>query len=224
MSVKPHAVEWPSLEINLSTTPKGGLVNTFDDNHGADVTRVLAGTVPLETDGCGPAAGPCAFDYVFNFDTPFPYDPAQGNLLVEFMVEPNGGSTSHDAHRSAPDQTRIVLSFNPDAEFAEHSLNSVSVTQFTVEPVPRHFLRGDCNGDGKVDIADAVCILNWLFADGATPGCVAATNTNGDDAANIADATYLLNYLFAGAPAPAQPFPDCGPGTLQLGCVNPPNC
>ena len=90
------------------------------------------------------------------------------------------------------------------------------------------FLRGDCNGDGKVDIADAVCILDWLFAGGDALGCVAATNTNGDGAANIADTTYLLNHLFSGGPAPVDPFPDCGPGMLpadaELGCANPPNC
>ncbi len=79
------------------------------------------------------------------------------------------------------------------------------------------FIRGDCN----VGIADAVCILNWLFAGEAAPGCVAATNTNGDDAANLTDATYLLNHLFRGGPAPAGPFPKCGPGTeadTALGC------
>ncbi|MFB3111369.1 MAG: dockerin type I repeat-containing protein, partial [Gemmatimonadales bacterium] len=92
--------------------------------------------------------------------------------------------------------------------------------EFTEAPETR-FRRGDCNADGNVDIADAVCILNWLFAGRATPGCVAATNTNGDDAANITDATYLLNYLFAGGPAPVAPFPECGPGTeadTALGC------
>ncbi len=51
---------------------------------------------------------------------------------------------------------------------------------------------------------------------------------NGDDATNVSDASYLLNHLFAGGPAPAQPFPDCGPGMLpadaELGCANPPNC
>jgi hypothetical protein len=59
-----------------------------------------------------------------------------------------------------------------------------------------------------------VCILNWLFLGEATPGCIAATNTNGDDAANLTDATYLLGHLFSGGPAPAAPFPDCGPGML----------
>lgn len=93
---------------------------------------------------------------------------------------------------------------------------------------PIVFLRGDCNDDRTVDISDAVCILNWLFAGEATPGCVAATNTNGDDDANLTDATYLLNYLFAGGPGPAQPFPDCGTSDLEtdreLGCETPPKC
>ena len=90
------------------------------------------------------------------------------------------------------------------------------------------FLRGDCNDDGAVNISDATCVLNWLFAGGETPRCVAATNTNGDDAANISDATYLLNFLFGGGDGLAAPFPDCGPGMLpadaELGCANPPDC
>ena len=73
------------------------------------------------------------------------------------------------------------------------------------------FLRGDCNGDGGVNAADASCILNWLFAGGEAPGCVAATNANGDDDVNVTDPVSLLNFLFAGGPAPAAPFPDCGP-------------
>lgn len=76
------------------------------------------------------------------------------------------------------------------------------------------FLRGDCNDDGGVDIADAVCILNWLFLGGNTPGCLAATNTNGDAGADISDGTYLLNHLFLGGPPPVAPSPECGPGEL----------
>jgi predicted GH43/DUF377 family glycosyl hydrolase len=87
--------------------------------------------------------------------------------------------------------------------------------------VPR-FRRGDCNDDGNVDISDAVCILNWLFLGGETPGCVAVTNTNGDAGADLSDAVYLLGHLFLGGPAPVAPFPDCGSGLLladeELGC------
>ena len=88
--------------------------------------------------------------------------------------------------------------------------------------VPLAFRRSDCNDDGAVDISDAVCILNWLFLGGMVPGCIAVTNTNGDADADISDATYLLNHLFLGGPAPVDPFPECGPGTLALGCVTPP--
>jgi len=90
------------------------------------------------------------------------------------------------------------------------------------------FLRGDCNDDGNVDIADATCALNWLFAGGPAPGCSAALNTNGDAKVDITDATYLLNHLFSGGPAPVAPFPDCGPGMLPTDadtCETPPgNC
>jgi hypothetical protein len=91
------------------------------------------------------------------------------------------------------------------------------------------FRRGDCNDDGTVDISDGICALNWLFADGSTPGCIAALNTNGDSDVDLSDAVWLLNYLFGGGPAPADPFPGCGPGSLAaddaLGCMTPPkNC
>ena len=92
----------------------------------------------------------------------------------------------------------------------------------------RSFLRGDCNDDGNVNLSDAICGLNWLFAAAPEPGCVAALNTNGDEDVDIADTVSLLNFLFAGGPAPVAPFPDCGPGMLpagaELGCMNPPNC
>ncbi len=120
-----------------------------------------------------------------------------------------------DAHFHAG-TTFVVTDCAPDGGFV------TSVAALSV------FLRGDCNDDGAVDISDATCVLNWLFAGGETPRCVAATNTNGDDAANISDATYLLNFLFGGGDGLAAPSPDCGPGMLQsdpvLGCANPPNC
>ncbi len=90
------------------------------------------------------------------------------------------------------------------------------------------FLRGDCNDDGEVNLADAQCTLTWLFAGPPKPGCIAALNTNGDEDVNIADPVFLLSFLFAGGPRLSAPYPDCGPGVLpadaDLGCVNPPDC
>ncbi len=95
------------------------------------------------------------------------------------------------------------------------------------ECLPPRFLRGECNDDGAIDIADAVCILNWRFSGTETPGCVAATNVNGDEVVDLSDAVWLLNYLFVGGfPPPVAPYPDCGSGWLvadsELGCLTAP--
>jgi hypothetical protein len=87
------------------------------------------------------------------------------------------------------------------------------------------FRRGDSNQDGGVNIADAIYILQRLFAGGDPILCQEAADTNDDDGVNIADGIYILQRLFAGGnPIPA-PGPDaCGPdetlaaGKTDLGC------
>ncbi len=89
------------------------------------------------------------------------------------------------------------------------------------------FRRGDCNDDDTVDISDAVCILNWLFLGGDTPGCIAATNVDGAGEVDITDPIYLLTHLFLGGAAPVEPFPECGTGSPadeEIGCETPPAC
>jgi hypothetical protein len=78
----------------------------------------------------------------------------------------------------------------------------------------------DCNVDGRVNIADVQCLLNWLFLGGGAPGCQDAMNFNGDARLNIADGISGLNYLFLGGMPPAagvgcQPYPSCD---LQDAC------
>jgi hypothetical protein len=87
---------------------------------------------------------------------------------------------------------------------------------------PISFLRGECNGDGTIDISDAVCTLLWPFLGAEHAGCLAALDTNGDAATDLSDAVWLLTYLFLGGPPPAAPFPSCGPlesaADRALGC------
>jgi hypothetical protein len=84
------------------------------------------------------------------------------------------------------------------------------------------FARGDCNGDGRKDLSDAVFDLNHLFSGGRAPRCVEACNTNGDGRNDISDAVYLLGHLFLGGPPPGAPFPGCGaPPAPGLGCAEP---
>jgi len=73
------------------------------------------------------------------------------------------------------------------------------------------FLRGDANGSGNVDIADAIATLAYLFSAGTAPGCLDAADVNDDGVVNLADPVSALAYLFSGGSVPiAPPFPDPG--------------
>ncbi|MGE4619296.1 MAG: dockerin type I repeat-containing protein, partial [Planctomycetota bacterium] len=96
-------------------------------------------------------------------------------------------------------------------------------------PIGSEFLRGDINGDGGRNVADAVFLLASLFVPGADPvDCFDAGDCNDDGGMNVADAVYLLSSLFIpGSPAPPNPSgPDCGedPTTDGLECNQPGLC
>ncbi len=59
---------------------------------------------------------------------------------------------------------------------------------------------GTVNAGPGVDIADAIALLGYLFAQKAPPLCAKAADANDDDALNIADAITILGYLFSGKP------------------------
>ncbi len=85
--------------------------------------------------------------------------------------------------------------------------------------VDQCFIRGDSNGDGNIDVGDAIHLLDYSFG-GATADCLRASNANGDAGIDIGDAITILNYLFAGADDLPAPFPDCGaePAASGLPC------
>jgi len=66
---------------------------------------------------------------------------------------------------------------------------------------------GDATGDGNMNSADIVRLINYLFVGGPEPWpalCIGDENTDGH--VNSADVSYLLNYLFVGGPGPRN---DC---------------
>ena len=67
------------------------------------------------------------------------------------------------------------------------------------------YVCGDANGNGDVNVADAVYIISYIFRDGPAPVPPAAGNANGDAQVNVADAVYLISYIFRSGPAPVCP-------------------
>jgi hypothetical protein len=73
---------------------------------------------------------------------------------------------------------------------------------------------GDCNGDGRLDISDAVCLLGHLFlgnpttlpCEGGTihdPGNIRLLDVNADSRVDLSDPVRMLGHLFTGAAPPA---------------------
>jgi hypothetical protein len=66
---------------------------------------------------------------------------------------------------------------------------------FNLRTTIRLFI-GDANGDGAIDSADAITILDYLFRTYTVPACLAQCNVNGDSGVDIADAITILGFLF----------------------------
>jgi hypothetical protein len=94
-----------NLQINLSTTARqpDGLSVSFADNVGANDTVVFHGAIALSSAFVGPASGPKAFDIVVPLTTPFLYDPAGGNLCVDWRNYSGSTATFVDAGGSTTD-------------------------------------------------------------------------------------------------------------------------
>ncbi len=69
------------------------------------------------------------------------------------------------------------------------------------------FTCGDADGSGQISIADAVYLINYIFAGGAAPDPLLSGDADCSTAISIADAVYLINYIFAGGAPPCAACP-----------------
>ena len=96
---------------------------------------------------------------------------------------------------------------------------------------PEHprFIRGDATLDGRVNLTDALAILQGLFAR-TPPPCAIANDLDGDGLVTIGDGLYLLDYVFRSHRyEPTAPYPECGRFDKlhpyrRLGCANEGSC
>ncbi|MGB5105361.1 MAG: M1 family aminopeptidase [Candidatus Zixiibacteriota bacterium] len=75
---------------------------------------------------------------------------------------------------------------------------SLSVT------IDKALLVGDCSGNGRIDIADAVFLINYIFAGGPEPSPLVLGDVDCNAMITISDAVFLVNYLYSAGPAPCQ--------------------
>ncbi|QDU36976.1 hypothetical protein Mal4_12790 [Maioricimonas rarisocia] len=127
----------PDIQINLSTTTFAvdQLSTTFADNVGTDDTIVFDGALSLSSADTG--AGPRDFDIVIVLDTPFLYNPAAGNLLLDVRNYGGGFTTQFDAHFASSDptsRTSTNVTGGVNSTTADFADSGGLVTKFTYVP------------------------------------------------------------------------------------------
>jgi hypothetical protein len=108
------SVTLPSIRIDLSTTTVApdGLSSNFVSNVGADNVTVYGGAsgapLPLSS-AYTPAGAPKNFDIIINLTTPFFYNPAAGNLLLDVRNFGGGKTVFFDAQSTTGDSISTVF-------------------------------------------------------------------------------------------------------------------
>ncbi|HVP37295.1 MAG TPA: dockerin type I domain-containing protein [Terriglobales bacterium] len=78
----------------------------------------------------------------------------------------------------------------------------------TAGPVWSFFFiaRGDCDGNGNINVADLLYLINYLFRSGPAPHPIKVADVDCDDYETVNDVVYLINYLFKSGIPPACGF------------------
>jgi hypothetical protein len=136
--------------------------------------------------------------YVYGVDLIL-YDPSGSSYLKMNLDETSSGELVIEDFQSYGTVIMVVTHlFNfPD----RYGGASFSYTLDTYVP----FVRGDSNGDGIINVADVVYLVNYLYRGGDPPDPVEAGDANCDDIVNVADVVYLVNYLYRGGDPPGCP-------------------
>ncbi len=130
------------VRIDLATTamPVGGLSPTFANNVGPDDAIVFGGPGggPLSLSSSASGGPPRAFDVTIPLTTPFLYDPAVGNLLLDLRNFDGGPTAPFDADDTTGAVSRNYTTTGGVNSATADSTNDPAglVTQFNFGAIP----------------------------------------------------------------------------------------
>lgn len=172
----PGTMRATQLTITLGTTEKDNLGRVFAENLGVDRLTVIDGPIEIHYEVTDQKPNP--FSASYEFDKPFHYDPANGNLVVDWISPSSwtGGSVSLD-NQSVPRISQVYG--GPAAERGSDTFRYSLPWQFTFVPV------GDINYDGTLDSEDI---------DALSP---APFDLDGDNAIDENDRTFWVHNIMS---------------------------
>ena len=180
-----------------------------DGQQGAVSAVVLSFTMPITLDSLGTATILCLSVESAS---------AQGPDVVNGSIEWSDGLVG-----AGQPVANVATVAGATADFC--TCQKLNIEFIEVEDPRNSFIRGDVNSDGKMDIADPINVVNYLFRKGPAPACADSADANDDANIDVTDVMLMINHQFRAGAAPAAPFPGCGKdGDLEdadgLGCDN----
>jgi hypothetical protein len=137
--------------------------------------------------------------YSYNSGTQYDYVTLKYDFLGnQLWVTPYNGSGNPDdiAYAIAADAFGYVYvtGASPGSETQDDYA--------TIKYVETGAWHGDANGDGVINSADVVYLINYLFVGGPEPNPLESGDVNCDGQVNVVDVVFLTNYLFMAGPPP----------------------
>ena len=151
---------------------------------------------------------------------PLPGDPEEEYIFREILYEAPVVDGHYIYDIVIPDYNPEWVSIDVQGEnflipfgFIEHScVQSMDLSFVLTGERACQGRCGDANGDGSVNVSDAVWIINYVFSGGLEPiPVLACGDANDDCTVNVSDAVYIINYVFSGGFAPTV----CCPGSVN---------
>lgn len=183
-------------------------------------TRVLRAGSPLNLS-----------DKTFTVRTPSPVAVASEELVIQgeapiqlefIFVSINGENPQPAEIRWSVSGSEIPFEWEIDVKSLRPGINELevlglsangdvlgSVEGFEVFSNTSPFVRGDVDGDLRINLTDAIRVLQHAFH-GQLLDCSDAADVNDDAKIMADDAIRLLLYIFSLGPPPAAPFPEAG--------------
>ncbi|UCB52291.1 MAG: dockerin type I repeat-containing protein [Candidatus Zixiibacteriota bacterium] len=122
-------------------------------------------------------------------------DTRQGYVMVTDVLDGFGGESESDNYR---------IPVNSGGQPSPAGLSESATWGIGAGFVhASHVKRGDATGDGLINVADIVYLVNYLYRGGSEPCPPEAGDATSDCVVNVADIVYLVNYLYRGGDPPA---------------------
>jgi PKD repeat protein len=202
---------WPNVRIDMATCPTDHLAasSTFAANLGPYVTTVHQGTVTVQP-GSSSVAGPQPWHIDIALATPFVYDPAAGDLVLDIQLDGSGWSgtaplADHVSSTAAPAplSTRVFSTAGATAATGTVGPSYAPVCEFSF--VPANGLLAAFAATPPAGVSPLAVQFTDQSYSTAPGGVVAwAWDFDGD---GITDST---------APNPTHVYTTCGDFTVSL--------